>query len=129
MMHYESMIPLSPEGKLELKCWVENLGLLKGNPMHLPAPELVICSDAAKLGGWGAFCHLGSTGGQWTAQEKPLSINVQELIAAELAIKTFTKDRKPRSIHIKIDNTSALSYITKMGGTGSWDMLVIAKRI
>ena len=114
-MHYETLIPLSPEGKLELKWWLENLGLLKGNPIHLPPPEMIICSDAAKLGGWGAVCHLGSTGGQWTTQEMSLSINVQELIAAELAIKTFTKERKPKSIHIKIDNTSALSYIVKMG--------------
>ena len=128
-LHYDSLVPLSPESKLELKWWVENLRFLKGNPMHLPAPELIICSDAARTGGWGAVCHLGSTGGQWKAEEKFLNINLQELIAAELAIKTFTKERKPASIHMKIDNTSALSYIVKMGGTKSWDMLVVAKRI
>ena len=59
----------------------------------------------------------------------PLNINIQELIAAELAIKTFTKDEKRASIHIKIDNMAALSYILNMGGTKNWDMLVIAKRI
>ena len=52
-LHYESSIELSPEGKLELKWWIENLQILKGNPMHLPPPELIICSDAAKTGGWG----------------------------------------------------------------------------
>ena len=52
-LHYESSVKLSPEGRLELKWWIENLQLLKGNPMHLPPPELIICSDAAKTGGWG----------------------------------------------------------------------------
>ena len=78
---------------------------------------MVICSDAAKTGGWGAVCHLGSTGGQWSDTEKGFDINIQELLAAELAIKTFTKHHKPSSIHMRIDNTSALSYIMKMGGT------------
>ena len=55
-LHYETSVRLSPEGKLELKWWIENLRILKGNPMHLPPPELLICSDAAKTGGWGAVC-------------------------------------------------------------------------
>ena len=128
-MHYESLVCLSSEGKLELKWWIENLGLQKGKPMHLPPPEMIICSDAAKTGGWGAVCHLGSTGGQWSESERALTINIQELLAAELAIKTFTKDYKPASIHMRIDNTAALSYIVNMGGTQSMPMLIIAKRI
>ena len=52
-MHYESIINLSPEGILELRWWVENLDLLQGKPIHLPPPEMIICSDAAKTGSWG----------------------------------------------------------------------------
>ena len=115
--NYESIVVIPQDGLLELKWWIENLKLQKGNPLHLIPPDMIICSDAAKTGGWGAVCHLGSTGGQWSAEEARLHINIQELIAAELAIKTFTKDQKPSSIHIKIDNTAALSYIIKMGGT------------
>ena len=127
--HYEQVTSLSREGKTELKWWVENLELLQGNPIHFPPPDLVICSDAAKTGGWGAVCHLGSTGGQWSETEMQYDINVQELIAAELAIKRFTRHHKPSSIHIRIDNTTALSYIIKMGGTKNALMLGIAKRI
>ena len=65
----------------------------------------------------------------WSEAEKALSINIQELLAAELAIKTFTKERKPSLIHMRIDNTSALAYIVNMGGTKSLPMLDIAKRI
>ena len=112
-----------------MKWWVENLALMEGRPLHLPSPELIICSDAAKTGGWGAACRLGSTGGPWNEEEKQLHINVQELLAAELAIKSFTKEKKPSSIHMRIDNTSALSYLIKMGGTGSLEMIGITKRI
>ena len=79
--------------------------------------------------GWGAVCHLGATGGTWSMEEKQLHINVQELMAAELAIRTFTRDRTTRSIHMKIDNTTALSYLIKMGGTKNVQMIEITKRI
>ena len=75
-LHYESLITLSPEGKTELKWWIENLALQHGRPLHLPPPDLVICSDAAKTGGWGAVSHLGSTGGPWSEEEKGLNINI-----------------------------------------------------
>ena len=90
---------------------------------------MIICSDVAKTGGWGAVSHSGSTGGMWTKEEASLNINIQELLAAELAIKTFTKEVKPRSIHIRIDNTTALSYLIKMGGTKCPPMVIITKRI
>jgi hypothetical protein len=128
-LKYESMVTIPAEGLLELKWWVNNLDLQKESPLHLPPPDMVICSDAAKTGGWGAVSYLGSTGGMWTKEEAALNINIQELLAAELAIKTFTKEVKPASIHMRIDNTCALSYIVKMGGTGSLPMIAITKRI
>ena len=97
-LHYDSKIPITHEGKLELKWWIENLEILKGNPIYLPPPELTICSDAARTGGWGAVCHLGSTGGQWSTEERFLNINLQELIAVELAIKFFFYREKINSL-------------------------------
>ena len=92
-------------------------------------PDIIIQSDAAKTGGWGASCGPTQTGGTWNVREANLDINIQELIAAELAIKTFTKSAKVKSIHIQIDNTVALSYLVKMGGTGNMHMNAITKRI
>ena len=128
-LHYEKIISLSSDAILELKWWIQNLSLMEGNPIQLPPPELIICSDAAKTGGWGAVCHLGSTGGTWSEEERELHINVQELLAAELAIRTFTRNHIPRSIHMMIDNTTALSYLIKMGGTKNIHMVEITKRI
>ena len=128
-LSYESQVPISKEGKVELQWWITNLDLVEGSPLRLPQPDLIICSDAAKNGGWGAVSHLGSTGGPWSQMERGKNINVLELLAAELAIKSFTKDKVPKAIHMRIDNTAALSYLVKMGGTGSPEMVIISKRI
>ena len=56
--HYETLIHIPKEGRLELKWWIQNLEIQKGSPLHLPPPEMIICSDAAKTGGWGAVTLL-----------------------------------------------------------------------
>ena len=127
--NYGTIVPLDKDCVIELKWWRENLGLCKGKPLLIDPPDLIIQSDAAKTGGWGASCGPTQTGGTWNVREANLNINIQELIAAELAIKTFTKSVKVKSIHIQIDNTAALSYLVKMGGTGNMQMNVITKRI
>ena len=63
--------------------------------------------------GWGAALEGGiSTGGSWTKEEKEnFHINELELLAAELAIKTFLKDQKIELIHLHMDNMTALYYL------------------
>ena len=117
--NYGTLVPLDKDCVIELKWWKENLGLCKGKPLLIDPPDIIIQSDAAKTGGWGASCGPTQTGGTWNVREASLDINIQELIAAELAIKTFTKSTKVKSIHIQIDNTAALSYLIKMGGQGT----------
>ena len=48
-----------------------------------------------------------------TGKEKHM--NELELIAAELAIKTFTKEKDVRSLYLRVDNNTALSCMIKMG--------------
>ena len=67
--------------------------------------------------------------GAWSRKEQKLHINVLELMAAELAIKTFTKGKTVTSIHLRVDNTTALHYLAKMGGTKSQVLIEITKRI
>jgi len=126
---YGSMINLDQESKLELKWWSQNLILRKGCPISVFPPDLLIQSDAAKTGGWGAHCQGQKTGGQWTPEERLLHIDEQEMIAANLAIRTFAKWKKTRSIHLQVDNTSCLAYIANQGGTRSLNLLRRAKEI
>ena len=127
---WSDLIWLDQKASLELKWWIGNLQLREGKPILTAPPDLVIHSDAAKTGGWGAECRGVQTGGQWSRMEAKLHINELEMIAAELAIKTFQRMfPKTRSILLKIDNMSALSYIIKMGGTGNVELIEGAKRI
>ena len=73
-------------------------------------------SSDVSLQGWGASCHTLTTVGPWSMEERKFHINVLELKAAELAVISFTlKERDAISVHICMDNTTALSYLMKMG--------------
>ena len=79
--------------------------------------------------GWGAFCQGQKTRGPWSVQERRHHINILELKAINL-VRTFTiKEPKGISVHMKVDNLTALSYLTKMGGTKSPIMTQISKEI
>jgi len=52
-----------------------------------------------------------------------------EIAAALRALQTFHRIYKPNSIHMKIDNVTALSYIIKMGGKNNQQMNKISKQI
>ena len=59
-----------------------------------------------------------------------VSQNVLELKAAKLAIMSFTlKERDAISVHIRMDNMTALSYLMKMGGTKNQELTAISKEI
>ena len=55
--------------------------------------------------------------------------HVQELIAVKLGVLSFTKNVAKTAIHLQIDNTCALSYLLKMGGTHNMQMLKLSKEI
>ena len=91
--------------------------LLNGKPILLNPPDMTIYTDAAKgmKGGWGATCLNSHTGGPWKMEERNLHINILELLAAEMGLKTYLKGKQNMSVHLKLDNTTALSHLAKMG--------------
>ena len=127
--NYESFIKLSPEVKEELVWWVRNLHLSNGRLLLVPPPQLIISTDASKQG-WGAACKGYQTGGQWSAGEKTLHINILELKAVKLALYCFHHMFPSiKSIHWRIDNIVALTYLKKMGGTHSRALTDLSKQI
>lgn len=92
------------------------------------APDMVIETDASNIG-WGATCQESRTGGPWSRTESHLHINCLELLAATLAVKCFAKRANNIVIHLKMDNTSALTYINKMGGTVSPELNRLTKEL
>ena len=47
----------------------------------------------------------------------------------KLVILTFTRRKSVTTIHLQIDNMTALFYLVKMGGTRSQELLQVAKEI
>ena len=129
---YSSQITLSPECKEELRWWLLHMKTWNGKAIVNAGPDVIIQTDAS-LKGWGAYLEgrPTSTGinGLWSEKETSLQINCLELKAAELAVKTFAKDRESIHIHLKMDNITALTHINKMGGTRSQQLTQITKSL
>ena len=68
-------------------------------------------------------------GGRWSDLESPLHINTLELLAAKLVLTTLAKDSQDCHIQLMLDNTTAISYLKRMGGTHSPHINKVAKDI
>ena len=77
--------------------------------------SLEIYSDAS-TSGWGAVCKGKEVSGFWNSEERLMHINYLELKAAFLAIKCFLSETYDSEVLMRIDNTTAVAYINKMGG-------------
>ena len=59
-----------------------------------------------------------SAGGRWSPEEEISHINVLELYAAKLVLQSLAKSLNTCHIKILLDNTTAISYLNRMGGGG-----------
>ena len=89
---------------------------------------MTIRADLSKKG-WGAVRQGIPTGGEWNLQQQQLHTNVLETKALKLALLACHKQFQIKAIHFKIDNTTALSYLVKMGGTKNKYLIELAKEI
>ena len=115
--------------KEELQWWIKNLKICNGRYLIQSHSQVLIQTDASRKG-WGAVCQGMSTGeGKRSKEEQLLHINVLELKAVKLALLTFNKQKSLKAVHFQIDNTTALLYLVKMGGTGNQMLLKLSKEI
>ncbi|KAI9551258.1 reverse transcriptase [Daphnia sinensis] len=90
--------------------------------------DITIFADASLIG-WGAVCDKSTAQGPWTLEEKPLHINHLELLAALYALQCFTARATRASVLIYSDNSTAVAYINRCGGTWSRSLSATAKSI
>ena len=69
------------------------------------------------------------TGGPWLLSERGEHINYLELLAALKALQCFTATLRDSAVELRLDNTSAVSYINRLGGCRSKNLCEIALRI
>jgi hypothetical protein len=95
--------------------WWKNNILVAINPIRDQHYELEIYTDASTTG-WGAACGNNKTGGLWAATERVNHINYLELLAAYFGLMTYANNKRECDILLRVDNTTAISYINRMGG-------------
>lgn len=123
---WDSPCPLPPAALQELRWWAANLRRVQGRLVRLPAPSLLVRTDASALG-WGAvvvsssaFPHLV---GQRLSGRLPIHLreaisNETELYGITQAVRTLARMVPLRGHHLRVqtDNTAALFYVNKGGG-------------
>ncbi|XP_033758533.1 uncharacterized protein LOC117340863 [Pecten maximus] len=118
--NYSAQLQLSKESKTDLQWWINNVDSAMALISHLP-PSVILTSDASKKG-WGGIRYdkdgtiMQSAGGRWSELEANQHINVLELKAAWFSCLALCRNEKNCHIRINIDNTTAIAYISHMGG-------------
>ena len=107
-------IPWTPVCLRDLQWWL-NLPRLS---LAQVSPDLYFWSDASDVG-WGA--HLGSltASGLWDAEQAALSINARELLAIREGLLHFSSSLVEKNVAVFCNNSTAVSYLCKEGGTRS----------
>ena len=116
--NYNTKVSLNPACQEELQWWIAHLNAWNGRAILTPPPDLVIETDASQQG-WGAVCKEVRTGGLWSQNERLLHIDCLELLAGAFAVKCFTKNQICLHVRFRMDNTTAIAYLNKLGGTRS----------
>ena len=122
--NFDVIITLDHDSLEELHWWVSNINSVNGSPIRSPAPTLFITTDAS-MTGWGAVCESQRTNGRWSDSERAQHMNVWELKAAFLALKSFLKNQSHKVVCLRMDSTTAVAHVNNKGGTHSPCLLAL----
>lgn len=125
--NYEADMQLNQELQKDLAWWGKNI-LYRVSSIANRKFSSVIFSDAS-ITGWGISCGDIRTHGLWSQAERIHHINYLELLSAFFGLKCLAKDKKNCNILLRIDNTTAISYINRMGGVRFQKLSDLAKTI
>ena len=102
----------------DLQWWLHLPRLFLGVSLCQVSPDLHFWSDASDVG-WGAHLDRQITSGLWDAQQAVLSINARELLDVRLGLYQSRSSLQGRTVAVFCDNTTAVAYLRKVGGTRS----------
>ena len=123
-----ALLPWSPDCRRDLQWWLDLPRLSLGVSLVQVSPDLDFWSDASDVS-WGA--HLGSltASGLWDQEQAALSINAHELLAVQEGLHHFLPSLTGMAVSISCDNSTAVSYLRKEGGTRSPFLNTLAQEI
>ena len=119
---------LSSMVREEFEWWITHFTNWNGRSLLTKKHNVTVETDASLMG-WGAVCRGTRRGGPWSWEEQNLHINCLEMLAAFLAFKCFFREKRSIHVLLRMDNTSAIAYINKMGGTVSPTLNILNKEI
>ena len=125
---YSVPVALYTEEKAELQWWFDHLSAWNGKTIMAEKPSMVIESDASTQG-WEATCEGICTGGPWSPEESQWHTNCLEALAAFYAVKCFVRDKRSITVLLRLDNTTAVAYVNKLGGTVSHQLNHIVREL
>lgn len=125
--NYNSKITISNIIKKDVSWWVKTIPTASKSFDSLNY-NVTIFTDASDLG-WGATDGTNEIFGVWSKDEINLHINYKELLAVKLALLNLCDKLHSCAILLRIDNTTALSYINKMGGVRYKKYNILARSI
>ena len=115
--NFEAMLTICSAGMEDLQWWVDNIEHAF-KPVGMPKADITMHTDASKLG-WGAVLNGTTTGGRWTSLESQEHINILELKAMFMGLKSFCSIIQYKHVQAYMDNSTAVAYINSVGGTKS----------
>ena len=124
----EALISWDDSSRDDLLWWFAEGRLEEGTSLDLQIPDQMLWSDASDQG-WGATIAGHFVSGVWVHSENLLSINMRELLAVERGLYQLAPHLQKGPIAIFCDNTTAISYLRKQGGTLSPALNEVAQRI
>ena len=128
LMSWESGIQLDTQSISNLHWWAEQSNLSVQTTIVKEPPTMELFTDAS-MSGWGATLNGTEVHGHWPTALQMKHINLLEILAVHLAIKSLQCQISCKCLCIRSDNVTALSYIKKKGGTSDQEMTSIAAKI
>ena len=124
----EAPVFASMECLRDLQWWLHLPRLSLGVSLCQVSPDLHFWSDASDVG-WGAHLDCQIASGLWDARQEALSINARELLAVPLGLYQFRSALQGRTVAVFCDDTTAVAYLCKEGGTRSPLLTSLAQEI
>ncbi|XP_070521642.1 uncharacterized protein [Cardiocondyla obscurior] len=125
--NYEGKIVIN-ENMLEDLDWWKINAAIGSNPIKTQKYVMEIFSDSS-LTGWGCYCNGEKAFGFWDEKERKKHINYLELLAAFFAIKCFAANLSNCEVLLRLDNTTAISYVNRAGGVRFRHLSMLSKKI
>ena len=115
--NFDKNMCIGKKGCSDISWWVENI-MDSFAAIHIGNPNFVMETDACKTG-WGAVCNGSRAHGGWSFKEAQDHINVLELRAILLGLKSHARNTKDSHILVMCDNVTAVCSLNKMGSVKS----------